>query len=174
MHPSPDANAPQRSSSVHVPMPVPIIMHDTLPPPPSISILSTEEAAAYAACTMLDTSSATNASEILLSSNDYIQRSTKSLATATLLPQHCILLPNAMGAESWSVAEYILRQTAEAAVPVSFSTVARRMNRLTHQYASTRAENTTVHEAATAAVQHAPEWWHVEGFVAAYRRVMDT
>ena len=115
------------------------------PPPPQL--LAPPEVLAYAACSMLDTQSAVNAADLLASSDPLIRRATRSMAIADLLPEHRHLLPRAQGSASWSVPEYLL-SSASTAVPISLSTLRRRINTMTVHHTTNKAEHPSVPDAA--------------------------
>ena len=139
--------------------------------PEKSSKLSTEEAEAFAACTLLDVHTAVRASALLESSDTLLQRATRSLAQSPLLPQHLNLLPRAQGSEYWSVAEYLL--DLQAAVPTSLSSLGRRINNLTVHFAVNRSDEKTVSE-AVAHRELAAEWWDTEGFVERLHDIYET
>lgn len=129
--------------------------------------------AAYQACVMLDLQSATHAHDLLQQSDPLIQQATRSLAIATLMPQHLPLLPRGQGSQSWSVAEHLWAITADASVPMSLSGLCRRINQLTVLFTKERDTHPSVSEAVATIQPTGAEWWDTEGYVRAYHGIVD-
>lgn len=140
--------------------------------PPHIP-LSREEMEAFRACAMLDTHAATNAADLLATSDLLIREATRSLAMAPLMSAHLPLLPRAQGSSSWSVSEYLFSVTAGGPIPMSLSALTRRINHLTLHFTKERPNQPDASAVAASVEAFAPEWWDTEGYVHTYHGIID-